>query len=135
MVSRAVVLLIIGLIGQVKTDHWTLDGTVFHPELDDFSTYPKVRVELLQYGIYDTVVGDTIADVNGSFHVEGYPPVLRASDAQKLKIYHRFTKGECRVNVYIGPTWQFHFENNKRYDVIWKDESSSDDLCPTDLYP
>ncbi|CAD5225278.1 unnamed protein product [Bursaphelenchus xylophilus] len=121
------------LVAAVEVD---VQGYIYNEHLPDFRGYPKVRVEVVDYGVFtDTICGSTIAEWDGWWRIACNPTNWRIDDVQRLKIYHRFDNGHCRVNVYRGrAAWARVASGN--YSALHDDEPVSDDsLCPDELYP
>ncbi|CAD5225276.1 unnamed protein product [Bursaphelenchus xylophilus] len=114
----------------------TIQGYIYHEGLDDFRGLPKVKVELIDWGFFkNKFCGSTIADSTGFFKISCNPAPWRIDNGQRLKIYHRFDRGNCRVNVYRG-RGEWGRVTSGNFSATYDDEEESDNsLCPADLYP
>ncbi|CAD5219569.1 unnamed protein product [Bursaphelenchus xylophilus] len=112
----------------VHADIWKLSGRVFVPYIPEFTGRYKVRVELISGGLWDSICGDAIAQVDGAFHIVCQAP-FHVFFWRNLAIYHRFRENKCyrayHKNIYDGDV----------VNALEDDQPELDDSkCPRDFY-
>ncbi|CAD5219557.1 unnamed protein product [Bursaphelenchus xylophilus] len=118
------------VIGQQIPGVWQLAGFIRPIGMNSLHTKHRVRVKLVEGGLWESTCGDDIADEDGSFEVRCHP--THPNNRKHLYIYFRLWRGEeCRyakfedVDLSLGELWEI-----SAYD----DGAGWDSDCPKDYY-
>ncbi|CAD5219559.1 unnamed protein product [Bursaphelenchus xylophilus] len=107
----------------IHATNWHIAGKIEVPMLDDFSGYPKVLVQLISGGVWNSECGETLAEADGKFSLT-CPSPWNWFSVKHLAVYHRFDDGVCKLNwfadISLDDGQTFKIDDSTKYRLTTK---------------